>query len=87
VFAPWGLAGGASGRPARFIYDPDGESRNLPSKCTITVPKGKTLRIETPGGGGFGNPNTRPRAALAIDIRDGKVTDTWLKPAAASLPA
>lgn len=31
-FAPWGLAGGRPGRPARFILDPLGEHKELPSQ-------------------------------------------------------
>jgi len=78
-FAPWGLAGGGSGYPARFIYDPDGECRDLPSKCTIQVPKGGRVRIETPGGGGFGDPTQRSAAAIARDLEDGKVSERWVE--------
>ena len=74
-FAPWGLAGGQPGRPAKFIVDPLGEHRELPSKCVIDVPKGGRVRVETPGGGGFGDPRERDPEALERDIRDGKVTD------------
>ncbi|MBI1773874.1 MAG: hydantoinase B/oxoprolinase family protein [Proteobacteria bacterium] len=84
-FAPWGLAGGRDARPAHFIYDPEGEHRELPSKCTIEVPKGGRIRIETPGGGGFGDPSRRAPEAVARDLRDGKVTDAWVK--AAKTPA
>ena len=55
-FAPWGLVGGTPGRTQQFIFDPDGEHRDLPSKCTIEVPKGGRVRVETAGGGGFGDP-------------------------------
>ncbi len=73
-FAPWGLMGGQSGRPARFIYDPYGEARDLPSKITIDVPKGGCVRVETPGGGGFGHPAERDPNALSRDLTDGKVS-------------
>jgi N-methylhydantoinase B len=82
-FAPWGLAGGQPAKPARFILDPLGEHRELPSKCTVDVPKGGRVRVETPGGGGFGDPRERDPAALERDLRDGKVTD----PAAYGRPA
>ena len=72
-FAPWGLMGGHEGRPAHFILDPEGENRDLPSKCTIEVPKGGCVRVETPGGGGFGDPRTRDRDAVRRDLRDGKI--------------
>ena len=78
-FPPWGLDGGLEARPARFIFDPQGENRELPSKHTFDMPKGGTLRVETPGGGGFGDPKTRDREAIARDIRDGKVTESWAR--------
>ena len=74
-FAPWGLSGGLSGRTAHFILDPLGEHRDLPSKCVVEVPKGGRVRVETPGGGGFGDPGERDPEALARDRRDGKVDD------------
>jgi N-methylhydantoinase B len=73
-FPPWGLAGGGAGRPAHYVYDPDGEARELRSKSTIDVVKGKTVRVETPGGGGFGDPSGRDRTAVERDVRDGKLT-------------
>ena len=78
-FPPWGLDGGLEARPAHFIFDPNGENRELPSKHTFDMPKGGTLRVETPGGGGFGDPKTRDREAIARDIRDGKVTESWAR--------
>ena len=74
-FAPWGLMGGKPGRPAHFILDPLGEHRDLPSKCVVDVPKGGRVRVETPGGGGFGDPRERDPTLLERDLRDGKVTD------------
>jgi N-methylhydantoinase B len=47
---PPGAAGGKPGAPGRNLLD--GES--LPSKSTGTLTTGQRLRIETPGGGGFG---------------------------------
>ncbi|MGD9942240.1 MAG: hydantoinase B/oxoprolinase family protein [Burkholderiaceae bacterium] len=73
-FAPWGLAGGESGRCARYILDPLGEARELPSKVTVTVPKGGRVRIETPGGGGFGDPAGRDPELAANDVRNGYVS-------------
>ena len=73
-FAPWGLMGGAEGSCARFIFDPEGEHRDLPSKCTIEVPKGGCVRVETPGAGGFGDPRERDKNAVRRDLRDGKIS-------------
>ncbi|MCC6168045.1 MAG: hydantoinase B/oxoprolinase family protein [Caldilineaceae bacterium] len=53
--APWGLAGGAPGAAGRnlLIYG-DGREEELPSKFTRRLAPGDRLRIETPGGGGWG---------------------------------
>lgn len=38
------------------------------------IPAGRRLIVETPGGGGKGDPRQRPRAALAEDVRAGYVS-------------
>lgn len=48
---PWGLAGGAPGRPGRNLLD----GRELPGKIHFHAAAGSRLRIETPGGGGYGS--------------------------------
>ena len=53
--APWGLAGGADGLPGRnLIIRTDGSEEELPSKFSRRVFPGDRLRVETPGGGGWG---------------------------------
>ena len=69
-FAPWGLAGGRDGACARFVLDPEGEARDLPSKVTLTVPKGGRVSVCTPGGGGFGDPGRRERSSLRKDLQN-----------------
>jgi len=48
--APWGLAGGEAGAVGRHLYN----RRELPGKVAVEVSAGDRLRIETPGGGGWG---------------------------------
>src|SRR6202035_1303099 len=48
---PRGAAGGAAGSPGRDLLD----GSPLPGKVTGTLRAGQRLRIETPGGGGFGD--------------------------------
>jgi 5-oxoprolinase (ATP-hydrolysing) len=48
--APFGLAGGAAGLPGRCSHD----GRELPGACSLDVGAGEAVRIETPGGGGYG---------------------------------
>src|SRR2546426_854812 len=64
-FKPWGLAGGKPGRPGRNqLLLPAATRRpkrvlTLPSKAMFNAPRGSILRIETPGGGGWGKPNQK----------------------------
>jgi len=52
---PWGLDGGQAGQCGR--NELDGEA--LPGKVRFTAGRGQTLKIETPGGGGYGvDPST-----------------------------
>ncbi len=51
---PWGLAGGAPGKLGRNSIIRDGRKRPLPGKINLRVAPGDAIRIETPGGGGFG---------------------------------
>ena len=50
--APQGRAGGSAGQPGRNLVD--GEV--VPGKAAGELRAGQTLRMETPGGGGFGGP-------------------------------
>ncbi len=53
---PWGREGGADGAPGRTVLvRPDGSEEELPAHFSETLPAGSRLRIETPGGGGFGS--------------------------------
>ena len=53
---PWGLAGGEPGAVGRNVYiDLLGEERLLPARFSRQFNAGECLRIETPGGGGFGS--------------------------------
>ena len=50
----YGLMGGTPGEPGRNTARIDGETTELPGKFSRRFPAGTILRIETPGGGGFG---------------------------------
>jgi len=51
---PYGLNGGRSGRPGANTLIRGGRARCLPSKGNWSTRAGDVLRIQTPGGGGFG---------------------------------
>jgi N-methylhydantoinase B len=55
-FRPYGLAGGEEGAPGRAVSIKAGseEETELPGKCSRSLRAGDRLRIETPGGGGWG---------------------------------
>jgi len=53
-FGPYGLAGGKPGRPGKNQLIVQGRKRMLPGKAAFTAPQGSVLKIETPGGGGWG---------------------------------
>ena len=55
--APFGLAGGGPGRVGvNRVIRRDGRSEALQATAELAVDAGDRLRIETPGGGGFGTP-------------------------------
>jgi len=53
---PWGLAGGGEGAPGRAVVTEaaTGKASDLPGKCSTYLTAGDLLRLETPGGGGWG---------------------------------
>ena len=71
-----GLFGGLAGGTARLLRNPGTpREEELSSKAANLVLKaGESVRLETPGGGGFGAPQERDRRALATDIADGRLT-------------
>jgi N-methylhydantoinase B len=59
---PYGLAGGgpgAAGRDWLIRGRGGGSARRIPAKTTFDVEPGDRLRVETPGGGGFGHARRR----------------------------
>lgn len=55
---PWGLGGGGDGKVGRnLLIRADGSQEELPSKGTWQLKSGERVRIETPGGGGWGKPD------------------------------
>ena len=76
-FPPFGVNGGRPAALNRFFYDSkDGERQPpLVSKVTdVLIRRGERVRLETPGGGGFGDPRRRDPARVARDIAMGYVS-------------
>ena len=82
---PWGLAGGAPGKAGKttlILPGPGGASRQviLPSKAAFDGPPGSILRIETPGGGGWGRKTSAGKAPSAKrkSRSQGKKEEGWI---------
>jgi N-methylhydantoinase B len=53
-FAPYGLQGGLPGETGRAVVMRQDGVEELRGKCSLTLEAGDVLRLETPGGGGWG---------------------------------
>lgn len=52
---PYGLEGGSDGAPGRnVVIRGDGSEHPIPEKGTVRLKRGERVRIESPGGGGWG---------------------------------
>jgi N-methylhydantoinase B len=76
ILSCWGVRGGRAGTPFRVTIDPGGSAeRVMPGLCDgEPVAAGEVIRIETTGGGGWGDPLAREPSRVALDVRQGKVS-------------
>jgi N-methylhydantoinase B len=73
-FRPHGVVGGGDAAMNRFQYQQaDGwKTPPLASKMLgMKLTRGQSVRLETPGGGGYGPASDRPAAAVAHDVAEG----------------
>lgn len=54
--APYGIAGGAPGQTGKNTLIKKGQTQVMPGKFSVRLLAGDLVRIETPGGGGYGRP-------------------------------
>ncbi len=76
-FPPFGVNGGKPAALNRFFYPAEAGERSPPLTSKITdvhIRRGQRVRLETPGGGGFGDPRTRDPARVARDVALGYVS-------------
>jgi N-methylhydantoinase B len=76
-YPPFGVNGGGPAALNRFIYETDQGEMTPPmvSKVTdIRIRCGQKVRLETPGGGGFGDPATREAARVVRDVQFGYIS-------------
>jgi N-methylhydantoinase B len=76
VIPPNGCAGGKTGRPGDIWINPDRkDAKRLPTLyADYPLKAGDIFRLDTPGGGGHGDPLLREAERVLIDVRDGNVS-------------
>jgi N-methylhydantoinase B len=73
VIPPSGFGGGKPGRTGDILINPEtpGEKR-LPTRyADYPLKEGDVFRLDTPGGGGFGDPLSREPERVLADVREG----------------
>jgi N-methylhydantoinase B len=76
ILSCWGLAGGRAGTPFSVTIDPGGPNERRVDALADGEPvaAGEVIRIRTTGGGGWGDPLTRPAAEVLRDVLWRKVS-------------
>ena len=71
--APYALAGGAEGQPGRDFIISKSRARSIAAKGSWQLAAGDRVRIETPGGGGYGQrPALAPEKPASRETKRGK---------------
>jgi len=74
-FPPQGLAGGKPGGRSRFVVRLGAaDEYEAPASGRYEMKAGERFLLQSAGGGGYGDPHERDRAAIARDIAEGYVT-------------
>jgi len=73
---PYGLYGGKPGTPStNILYSANGGDKQvLPTMISTTMSAGQRIYHKQPGGGGWGDPLQRDPAAVAMDVKNEKVS-------------
>jgi N-methylhydantoinase B len=76
VIPPSGCAGGLNGRTGDIVINPDsGAAKRLPTRyADYPLRPDDVFRLDTPGGGGYGDPTEREPERVLADVREGYVT-------------
>ena len=81
-FPPPGVVGGGAGAMNKFAYQSADEETAFPDKTPplaskitgVKLRRGQRIRLETPGGGGYGNAQERPEELIRNDLAQGYVS-------------
>jgi N-methylhydantoinase B len=68
-----GVLGGAPGATSRVVWN--GRDVGFPLKGKSPIAASDRLRVRYPGGGGFGDPRERDRAAVRTDLEAGLISE------------
>ncbi|WJR77275.1 hydantoinase B/oxoprolinase family protein [Bradyrhizobium sp. NP1] len=77
---PFGVLGGRNGAPTRvsmrvnaqdYVPEMGTKDENVPFAA------GDVIRVETPGGGGYGDPASRSRALISHDLANGYISEAF----------
>ena len=76
VIAPKGVDGGLTGKTGKGTLNPrKPDEKVVPSRCSdLPLRPGNVFRLETPGGGGLGNPLERDPQKVLKDVKNGYVS-------------
>ena len=76
ILSCWGLSGGRAGQPFSVTIDPGGPNERRVDALADGEPvaAGEVIRIQTTGGGGWGDPLIRPVAEVLRDVLWHKVS-------------
>jgi len=76
VMPPDGCAGGHRGRPGSILVNPGAaREKRLPTRyADYPLRAGDTFRLDTPGGGGYGDALRRDPERVLADVREGAVS-------------
>lgn len=76
-YPPFGVVGGGAAALNRFVWTSDTGTNSPPMASKVTdvkLRRGQRVRLETPGGGGWGDSRQRDPARVCEDVRQGLVS-------------
>jgi len=76
---PWGLAGGGSGVPSKHFIVRGNDVIYIGSKSTVVLKRNDVVYINTPGGGGYGDPCDRDNESIKRDLVEDRISLEYVK--------
>lgn len=78
-YPPRGKQGGCDAALASLVIRRGGEVIRLPNTDLVKVQRGDIVELSVGGGAGWGDPALRPAQAVAADLADGIITETFAR--------